>query len=521
MTFSKKLWLLKLRSLITAFVFIIPALSYKICLSARYGKLSAELTYDDISYFSEGMRYVSSFKQAPWHLFNALFDQPPSEPFLAAISFFTQYFFHEHVALIYFCSDLVISFLVLCLARIIFRNFRNSLVVTSIFILSPFSSFYLMNYRPDTFFSLIFAIIVAMTISDFKKYFLWMPTLIWLLFLSKPHYLVFVGLLLVYLLTLTIRYDYVVLFFRKKFLKSVVFPSVISIFLFWNGFKQTVIYIYANTYGNQVHWWKGSESVLTVLESNLINFARNNGGIFFCSFFLLYILFGLKLNVKYFSSKKKTILPLCMLLIGTFLIATFGGTPSAFFFLPFSSTVLVLAFISSKNIPLVFWKKKTIPLLQVSMLVILILRGFLPVDEWGAASMKVVGDRNTMLAKFVDQNSSGQTLVTFIGPVNMDALNVYSHHKFWKPPQENFQFAFLQSGSDKDINTYVKSFLDYNNILFCNSFDNTTNMHIPNNSHQKEMELAMIKFYGESNFNQLTYGSFTLFERRNQNGGRP
>jgi hypothetical protein len=503
----------KSKSLVFATVFILVPLAYKICLSARYGKLSGELTYDDISYFSSGMRYVALFKSSHLDFFNYFYTEPPSSLFFATLSFFTQYFFNNNPTLIYFCSGLIISLLVLCLAQVVFKRFIHSVLATSIFILSPFSSFYLMNYRPDTFFSLIFAIIIAMVTLNFKKYFYWIPALIWALFFSKPHFAVFIGLLLTYILFKVIKYDYLHLIFSRSYFKTFSLISTISIFLYWNGFKETITYIYANTYGNQVSWWKGSESIASVLISNLFNFAENSGGVAFCLLALLYVLLGLKLNNEIFRSKE-IYAPLFLLFAGSFLIATFGGTPSAFFFLPCSSITLFLVFLSTKNIQDVFAKKARIPFLYFSIIGILMLRGLFPVTEWGTTSMKLVGNTNASLSRFVDNNSTGQTLVAFIGPVNVDALNFYSHHTLWNPPQQNYQFSFLQSGSEADINNYVGTMSRYNNILFVDGYyNNLTNMYVPNNRYQKTIETTMLKFYGEENFKKLSYGPFTLFQR--------
>jgi hypothetical protein len=114
----------------------------------------------------------------------------------------------------------------------------------------------------------------------------------------------------------------------------------------------------------------------------------------------------------------------------------------------------------------------------------------------------------------VDNNSTGQTLVAFIGPVNVDALNFYSHHILWNPPQQNYQFSFLQSGSEADINDYVRTMSRYNNILFVDGYyNNLTNMYVPNNRYQKTIETTMLKFYGKKNFKKFSYGPFTLFQR--------
>ena len=493
---------------------LLAAFVYKIYLSVNYGKLSVETTYDDVSYFSEGIRLYSQWKADSLSFLDTYFSFPPGSPLLALLSMASQSFFHGNLIAIYGLFGLLVIFLFFILCRIILQNHFFAFSYTLLFLLSPISTFYLMNYRPDPLFSLLFAIIAAMTFVDFKKNFWLILYGFWLLFLIKPHFAAFEGILIIYFLVTSSKEKFHTLRSNRK--KAYTFGAVSLILgaVFFNLFKDSLKYIYANTYGGQVNWWKGEESVFLQLKSNIYLLVKNIGG---DSFFVLFIFvfFVLLFFGEFRKIQFKSIYPILLLSLGCFLIATFGGTPSPFFFLPFLTlTILFVIFILKQ---LIFSSAFTrVPV--ICLVGVLVIRGAFPVVEWGADGMKDIGTPNAELSAFISEYSEGRTLVTFIGPVNADALNVYTPDPEWDSIDQRFQFSFLPNGSKESLVRYVDSMKDFNSVVFLTRSYGSTNLYIPNNRYQTQIEKLFQERYKEVILEQAVFLDFNVYKLKNSGG---
>ncbi len=487
---------------------LLAAFVYKIYLSVNYGKLSVEATYDDVSYFSEGIRLYSQWKSDPLRFLGTFFVSPPGSPLLALISMASQSFFHGNLVAIYGLFGLLVIFLFFILCRTIVQNVFLAFCYTLIFLLSPISTFYLMNYRPDPLFSLCFAIITAMIFVDFKKYFWLILYGFWLLFLLKPHFAVFEAILIVYFLVTLLKEKFNTLLLNKK--RAFIFGSVSLVLgtAFFNLFKNSFNYIYANTYGGQVNWWKGEESVYFQLKSNLYLLVKNIGGDSFFALFI-FVFFILLIFGEFRKTEFKSIYPILFISLGCFLIATLGGTPSPFFFLPFLTLTILLIIFFFKQ--LIFSSAFTrVPV--VCLLGVLVIRGAFPVPEWGADGMRNIGSPNAELSAFISEYSEGLTLITFIGPVNADALNVYTPDPEWDSINQRFQFSFLAGGDRNSLVRYVDSMKDFDTVVFLSRAYESTNLYIPNNRFQGQIENLFQEKYREDIIGQVAFLNFNVYK---------
>lgn len=507
MKYSISLQRIKSRNFL--FVFLIFAIfSYKLLLSSKYGKLSVEATYDDVSYFAEGIRLYTSLRNDHNQFINNFFMQPPGSPGLAVLSLINRIIFQSNVMAYYCTLGAIIAYLFFLICKTIFQNTRISLTITSLFLISPISTFYIFNYRPDPIFSLYFALI-ALMIYKINQNNIWkIAYSFWLLFLIKPHFAVFIFFLISYfffsIAKKKLRIEQIRMF---QFLTI----SIILLAIFRNVFKDSFIYILSNTYGNQKHWWDNGESILHELKIHMFQLIENIGGITFSSVLLLLLLLLLVTLPNWQTNKKyiQSHFPLIYLTIISFFIAAFGGIPTPFFYMPFLALLITFCLILISRV-----KVNNTP--QIFMLSIIIglnvIRGVFPVAEWGVEGMKELGTTNTQLSRIVDNISDKKVLVTFIGPVNSDALNVYSTESLIEGHLSKYHFQFLFDGSDLAISQFIKTTNEYEIVIFLTKPLSSTNMTVPNNFYQDLLEAEFVKQRSKYVLTKVTFKDFLIYK---------
>jgi hypothetical protein len=481
------------RNLFNNFIFsyaiVSVAFLYRFQYSIFSGRAGSGAGYDDVIYFLEGRDSLSNFHKNGFRFISEWVSSPPQSPWQRSISFLTQTLFGSNTIFLYAVNAIAITFFMYYLISLYCKNPNLKRIILSLFILSPLGSFFMFNYRPDPLYAIVTGICITKALSAHSdKNLIVLVYWLYFLFMVKPHFIAFSGATLLFCLTvIVIKLRRKILEFCKnsKNLISILPPILLLTLYLYFGWPNFYEYLRINSIGSQASWWKFGNGPFEILKMNLGALANSVGGMKL-AFVTLIALVAILL--RGLSVKKKFNL-LSILSIGCihFLIATFAGIPTPFFYL----SAIVILFITCleitqnvKSNSMVLEKIRTI-----SLIIVVLYAGLNPIREWGAVEMRETNKSNQLLTDKLIKESIDDIAFAFVGPVNADSVR-------WEALTQNAKLKtrtiYLPDLSESSLQSFVSQSQISEVVVFLKQPMIGTNMNIPINRSQFEMMTFLI-----------------------------
>jgi hypothetical protein len=233
------------------------------------GRLTAELTYDDVGYASEGANLYKMFSDGgPLTVLHSLIRYPPHAPVETILAFLSNFAYVASPATIYILNALIVGFLLFRLQGKIFgvQNLVGKFIAAVIWV-GPLGIYMSSSFRPDVLFALLAGILIisfqelvqtenldVQRIESLK-----VGALIAFLLYVKPTFIFYTFIIFIFIIINLILHKF---FFKKEnpfsqgiFVRVFGISAILSIPFLLIFFRQTYAYVIANTVGVNSSVW--------------------------------------------------------------------------------------------------------------------------------------------------------------------------------------------------------------------------------------------------------------------------